>query len=114
MRYLTELTYVNLSYNSMTGTVLILEAAQKLEGLELSGNELTTFPWEYFDVEKFQRLEFVNVNFQNSNIVIPEACIRFAYCFKRNLLVHKDGNEYLTVDPELRDLIERSADELIH
>ena len=53
MRYLPELTYVNLSYNKFKGPVLILEAAQKLEGLDVSGNGLTVFPEEYFADDQF-------------------------------------------------------------
>lgn len=43
MRFLPELTYVNLSFNKFEGPALVLEAAQKLEGLDMTGVTASTF-----------------------------------------------------------------------
>ena len=75
---------------------------------------LTTFPYEYFKEEAFESLEFVNMNFNNFALMkMPEACARFHYCFKRTLIVGKDGNQLNTVPNADENVIERSADKLI-
>ena len=91
--YLTELTYVNLSNNTFTGTIPVLRGAQKLEGIDFGSNTLADdFPWAYFAEDSFQKLEFINVNF-NPKVKVPESCIRFAYCYKRTLMTTGDGNQ---------------------
>ena len=109
-KYLTKLTYVNLSDNQMTGLIPILWGAQKLEGLDLTNNNLQKFPWEYFAESKFQKLEFINVN-RNPYVEMPEKCIRHMYCYKRTLTTFGDGNDLIRVDVGHTDLIERSYDE---
>jgi hypothetical protein len=68
---LKKLRYINLSRNIFTGVIPILEEAQGLEGLELSENNFSVFPWGYFDPNRFPVLEFVNVNF-NPSVSVPE------------------------------------------
>ena len=110
-QYLPALTYVNLSYNRLSGTIPVLSSAQKLEGFDLSGNNLNDeFPWAYFAADSFQKLEFMNVNF-NPFVAVPEGCIRHAYCYKRTLMTTGDGNDIPRVDPGLDELITRSYDE---
>jgi hypothetical protein len=98
--FLTELKFVNLSRNLLAGYVLILDAAERLEGLELSDNNLSRFPKEYFSEDRFHKLEFVNVNF-NSEIVMPEECIRQAFCFKKTLIYKQQGNDLPKVSLDL-------------
>ena len=77
----------------------------------MSGNNLNDeFPWAYFASDSFQKLEFINVNF-NPFVEVPESCIRHAYCYKRTLMNTGDGNELPRVDPNLDNLISRSYDE---
>jgi len=38
---------------------------------------------EYFDKKRWKKLEFINANF-NQEIIVPEFCIRYAFCFKSN------------------------------
>lgn len=54
------------------------------------------------------------MNFNNPSMEVPEACIRFAFCFKRTLIIGKDGNTNTQLGRDLVDLIERSADELVY
>jgi hypothetical protein len=39
------------------------------------------YPIEYFAKDKFKKLEYINANF-NEEVVVPEFCIRYAFCFK--------------------------------
>lgn len=92
-----ELTYVNLSHNIFIGNIVVFHAAQKLEGLDLSHNMFRHFPEEYFDPDRFLRLEFVNVNFNEAEFLrVPEVCMRYQYCFKRTVLQSRDGNSWFT------------------
>ena len=53
MRFLPELIYLNFSFNKLQGPIKILTSSQKLQGLDFSNNEFTTFPWGYFEEHTF-------------------------------------------------------------
>lgn len=107
--HLKTLRYVNLSRNIFTGPIPIFTEAQRLEGLEFSENNLSVFPWAYFDPNSFPLLEYINVNF-NPEIVVPEQCFRYAFCFKKTLIQNDQGNDWHKVPDDTRDLIRRSTD----
>ena len=111
MALMTELTYVNFSHNIFLGTVPILSGSQKLQGIDCSFNDLKVFPLEYFYEDRFQRLEFINVNFNNPSMQVPEACRRYVYCYKRTVQVSRDGNLLSKIPHEKQNLIERSYDD---
>eukprot|EP00347_Sterkiella_histriomuscorum_P002582 403367589 len=79
---LQSLIYVDVSRNKFTGDILILNAAENIQAIEFSDNLFSgPFPSEYFKEDKFFKLEYVNANF-NPSIIVPEKCIRYAFCFK--------------------------------
>ena len=81
-RYLSKLEYVDVGYNNFTGQIPIFEAAQDLKGVDFSDNMFSgAYPREYFDKTRWKKLEFINANF-NQEIIVPEFCIRYAFCFK--------------------------------
>lgn len=81
-KYLPKLEYVDVSYNNFTGRIPIFEAAQEIKGLEFSDNLFSgSYPIEYFAKDRFKKLEYINANF-NAEVVVPEFCIRYAFCFK--------------------------------
>jgi len=81
-RYLSKLEYVDVGYNNFTGQIPIFEAAQDLKGVDFSDNMFSgAYPMEYFDKTRWKKLEFINANF-NQEIIVPEFCIRYAFCFK--------------------------------
>jgi len=50
---MTRLIYINISNNRLQGNIVLLEAAQSLEGLQLSSNNFIRFPWDYFVEDKW-------------------------------------------------------------
>ena len=49
--FLRNLEYLDISYNKMTGPLLILSSAQEIHGVEFSGNLFSgDYPMEYFDM----------------------------------------------------------------
>ena len=107
---LPKLDYVDVSYNLFTGTIPIFTAAQDLKGVEFSGNDFSgPYPSAYFDIDKFLQLEYVNANF-NSQVHVPEFCVRYAFCFKSKIPViirlevlnqARFGNVYTYVSADL-------------
>ena len=92
---------------------MILEAAQRLEALDFTGNSLSRWPEEYFSSENFDRLEYINVNF-NLDIIMPEVCVRTAFCFKKTYLESRSGNDVVAISDDQDDLISRSQDSLVY
>jgi hypothetical protein len=81
-KMLKKLSYVDVSYNNFTGPMLIFEAAKDLRAVEFSANDFEgDYPMAYFEKDRFTKLEYVNANF-NPGVVVPEFCIRYAFCFK--------------------------------
>ena len=84
--------------------------AQNLLGIDFSGNEFKgNFPYEYFQEDTFQVLEYVSVNF-NNGVEVPDICVRLPYCFKRTIMMGIDANQENFLEREIISLIESSID----
>ena len=61
----------------------------------MSSNMLTgSFPVDYFAEDNFQKLRYLNLNFNSdgtNKLEVPDICIRYAFCFKKQYLASLDG-----------------------
>ena len=84
MTHLQKLEVLELNSNKFTGSIPIL-GSQLLVGLDVSDNELSgDFPGAYFTSDSYIHLDYINVNF--NNLLVPQHCIRYSFCFKRKLV----------------------------
>ena len=82
--YLPSLVYINAANNMFIEDyqpLPLFNSSVRLEGIDLSNNNLKTFPYAYFEPDTFRRLEFVNIN-GNPQLKMPEVCVRSYFCFK--------------------------------
>lgn len=109
----------NLQYVSVANTRMgnngqypleILSGSQQLKAIDMANCSFGgVFPWEYFNPEQFQQLEYVAVNF-NAKIEMPDICERNYYCFKDVMISGKDANKKIFLEQEVLDLIEKSTE----
>ena len=86
----------------------ILKYSQRLIAVDFSSNNFSgPYPSQYFAKDEYLLLEFVSANF-NKLTVVPDICIRQAYCYKTTFMSSRNADDYMFLEREITDIIDTS------